>query len=192
MRFEKTFQIPAVIALSCALVIPAPAKAADGKNTRAVAAAVAAAAIIGLAVSAAHHHGHYENGSEYDDPRDSAEFDRGYRDGLHDARRNNYNRTEAYRDGYRAGKDERELRISHNQSNRWEPGRHVADSNMMYRATEEAERYWNLPRGGATPVRSSYNEENGNYRVLVAAGYLRGTCVFDRYGRVIRFSDKTD
>lgn len=192
MQFGKTFQIPAAIALSCALVAPAPAMAEHGRNTRTVAAAVAAAALVGLAVNAAHHQGHYKDGRKYDNDRDSGEFDRGYRDGLHDADRNDYNRTDAYRDGYRAGQDERDLRISHNQSNRWESGRHVADSNMMYRATDEAERYWNLPRGSATPVRSSYNEENGNYRVIVAAGYLRGVCVFDRYGTVIRFSEKMD
>ncbi|NTV92687.1 MAG: hypothetical protein HGA72_05290 [Chlorobiaceae bacterium] len=192
MRLAKAFQLPVAIAVSCTLLTPVPVKAEHGRNTRTVAAAVAAAAIVGLAVNAANHQGHYKDGRRYDNDRDSREFDRGYRDGLYDTNRNNYNHTEAYRDGYRAGQDERDLRVSHNQSNRWEQGRHVADSNMMYKATDEAERYWNLPRGSATPVRSSYNEDSGNYRVVVAAGYLRGVCVLDRYGSVIRFEDKRD
>lgn len=190
MRFRKAIHIPAVLAVTCTLVAPVPVKAEDGRNTRTVAAAVAAAALIGIAASG-HHHGHYSDRKGYDDPRDTAEFDRGYRDALHDADRNNYNHTVAYREGYKAGEDERDRRIDYNQPNRWESDRHVADSNLRHRATVEAEKRWNIAAGNVTPTRS-YKDDNGNYRVIVEAGYLKGECSFDRYGSFVRFEDKWD
>lgn len=191
MRFGKILKGSAVIAVTCSMIAPAPVKAEDGKNTRTAAAAIAAAALIGIAASS-HHDGHYEDGRGYEDPKDHAEFERGYRDGLHNASYNDYNRTEAYRKGWKAGLHERDQRISHNQPNHWEEGRHAADSRMQHRAAREGDRYWNLPRGSSVPVSSTYNDEKERFRVVVAAGYRKGVCVLNRNGDVIRFSDKTD
>lgn len=191
MKLGKILRGSAVMAVTCSMIAPAPVKAEDGKNTRTAAAAIAAAALIGIAASS-HHDGHYPEGRRYDRHEEKAEFERGYRDGVHYAPYNDYNKSQAYRDGWKAGLHERDQRISHNQSNQWEEGRHAADSRMQHKAAREGDRYWNLPRGSAIPVRSSYNEKNGNYRVVVAAGYRKGVCVFDRNGEVIRFSDKTD
>ncbi|ASQ90724.1 hypothetical protein CHL67_07105 [Prosthecochloris sp. GSB1] len=178
-------------AVSIAMIPPAPVQAKDGENARTAAVAIAAAALIGTAATS-HHDGHYPEGVRYDEARDKAEFERGYRDGLHNASRNNYNKTDAYRHGYKAGVDERDIRISHNQPNRWDKDRHAADNRMQHLATHEAERHWTLPRGSAHPLSSTWNEKNGHYRVKVAAGYHRGVCVFDRDGKIIRFTEKLD
>jgi len=183
---KNALKISAICLVSLPMLSPKPVMAKHGEKT---AVAVAAAALIGVA-ALSHHDGHYEEGKEYRDHRDKAEFDRGFRDGLHNASRNNYNHTDAYRDGFRAGLHERDLRVSHNQPNYWEKDRHAADGRMKHRACHEAERYWGLPRGSATPVSSSYNERNGRYRIKVAAGYKRGVVVMDRNANVIRFIDK--
>lgn len=183
---KKALKISAICLVSLPMMTPKPAMAEHGEKT---AAAVAAAAILGIA-ALSHHDGHYEEGKEYRDHRDKAEFERGYRDGLHHSSRNNYNKTQAYRDGFKAGKDERQLRISHNHRNRWEQGRHAADGRIKRVALHKAEHYWGIPRGSATPVSSSYNEKNGHYRIKVAAGYHRGVVVMDSNGDFIRFIDK--
>ena len=153
------------------------------------AAVIAAAAILGIA-ALSHHDGHYSEGTRYDSHQAKAEFERGYRDGLHDASRNNYKKTQAYSDGYKSGRHERDLRVSHNRRNKWEKNRHAADGRIKRNALHEAERYWGLRRGSATPVSSSFNEKNRRYRVNVAAGYHNGVCVLDEQGNVIRFIDK--
>lgn len=158
----------------------------DGDGTAAV---IAAAALLGIA-ALSHHDGHYEEGKRYDDHREKAEFERGYRDGLHNARQNDYNRTQAYRDGFKSGQHERDLRISHNQRNQWKEDRHAADGRMKRKALHEAEKYWGIARGSATPVSSTYNEKNGRYRIKVAAGYHHGVVVMDKDGNFIRFVDK--
>lgn len=158
----------------------------DGNGT---ATAIAAAALLGIA-ALSHHDGHYSEGTRYDSHQDKAEFERGYRDGLHNASSNNYNKTQAYRDGYKSGQHERDLRVSHNRRNEWEKNRHAADGRIKRSALHEAEKFWGLRRGSATPVSSSFNEKNRRYRVKVAAGYHKGVCVLDEQGNVIQFIDK--
>jgi len=158
----------------------------DGNGTK---AAIAAAALLGIA-ALSHHDGHYQEGTRYHRHEDKAEFERGYRDGLHNARQNDYNRTRAYRDGFKAGQHERDQRISHNQPNRWERNHHVADGRMKHKACHEAEKHWGLPRGSATPVSSTHNEKNGHYRITVTAGYHSGVVVMDSNGNFVRFVEK--
>uniref|UniRef100_B3ENT1 Uncharacterized protein n=1 Tax=Chlorobium phaeobacteroides (strain BS1) TaxID=331678 RepID=B3ENT1_CHLPB len=189
MNSKKTLHSVLVVALSILMINPSPLIAKEGKGTeKAAVAAVAAAALLGVA-ALSHHDGHYPDGVRYDDVNDKAEFERGYRDGLHNAVRNNYNNTQAYRHGYKSGLDERAIRISHNHRNKWEKDRHAAAGKIKRVALREAERFWNIPRGSATPLSSAYNEKNGHYRVNVAAGYHRGVCVLTEDGTIIRFKD---
>jgi hypothetical protein len=53
---------------------------------------------------------HHREGRDYDETQ-TAEFDRGYRDGLHHARYHNYNRADAYAHGYEKGTEEREANL---------------------------------------------------------------------------------
>ncbi|UZJ40586.1 hypothetical protein OO006_09475 [Prosthecochloris sp. SCSIO W1101] len=189
MDFKKNVYIVAAFILSISMINPLPVIAEEGDGAEeAAVAAVAAAAILGVA-ALSHHDGHYPDGVRYENSRDKAEFERGYRDGLHNAVRNNYNNTKAYRHGYKSGLDERDIRISHNQRNKWDKKRHAATGKVKRVALKEAERFWNIPRGSATPLSSTYNEKNGHYRVDVAAGYHRGVCVLTEDGTIVRFKD---
>ena len=81
------------------------------KDDNAAALAIGAAAIIGAAVLA--HQSHHRDDKHGDDSKSVAEFDRGYRDGLHHERYHNYNDTTAYSDGYSAGQQDRDEKTRH-------------------------------------------------------------------------------
>lgn len=80
------------------------------------AAAVAAAAIIGaIALSSKSHH---RNDQYNEDSRQLAEFDRGHRDGLYSEAYHNYSNSQAYKDGYNSGVQEREQQTRHRAGRR--------------------------------------------------------------------------
>lgn len=81
----------------------------SGSNNNAAGAVVgvaAAAAIIG-AIALSHKSHHHDNDRHYDDANQDAEFERGYRDGLHNSSYHNYSNTDQYRKGYERGVDQR-------------------------------------------------------------------------------------
>lgn len=78
-------------------------------NTAAAAGAVAGLALLGAVLASKSHH---HEGKDYDE-RQTGEFDRGYKDGLHHAQYHNYNRSDAYSHGYEQGADERKANLSH-------------------------------------------------------------------------------
>lgn len=85
------------------------ASADNGSNSGKVAAAVVGAALIGaLIASKSHHH----DDQDYDETQ-TADFDRGYQDGLHGASYHNSSRSDAYSHGYEKGVDERNANLSH-------------------------------------------------------------------------------
>ena len=84
-------------------------EANEGNNAAAI--AIGAAALIGAAVLA--HQSHQRDDKHGEDSKSVAEFDRGYRDGLHHERYHNYNSTTAYSDGYNAGQRERDEETRH-------------------------------------------------------------------------------
>lgn len=78
-------------------------------NAGAAAGAVAGAAILGALLASKSHH---REGKQYDETQ-TAEFDRGYKDGLYNGAYHNYNRNDAYAHGYEKGVEEREVNLSH-------------------------------------------------------------------------------
>lgn len=76
------------------------------KGNSAAGAAVAAAAILGVAALASK--SHHRDDKYADDSNATAEFDRGYRDGLHSKGYHNYDDTTAYSNGYNQGRIERD------------------------------------------------------------------------------------
>lgn len=75
-------------------------------------AAAAAIAILGIA-ALAHHKHHYKGGYRPSDATETAEFERGYRDGLHGYSYWEYSQTRGYVEGYHAGENERMNSVSH-------------------------------------------------------------------------------
>lgn len=76
------------------------------KDDTAAKFAIGAAAIAGLAILA--HKSHERDDKHSKDERSVAEFERGYRDGMHHSAYHNYQNTAAYADGYNAGQQRRD------------------------------------------------------------------------------------
>lgn len=83
----------------------------SGGDAAAVAGVVAGAAILGALLSHKSHH--HDNDTHLASVEDEAHYDRGYTDGLHNAAYHNYDRSNAYSNGYQAGVSERTANLSH-------------------------------------------------------------------------------
>jgi hypothetical protein len=110
---KSLFSIAAAAALLLAS-IGQPARAEMSDKDKAAAAA-AAIAILGIA-ALSHNKHHYANGYEPGDGDAVAEFERGYRDGVHGYAYNEYRSTRDYAEGYQAGDRERENSMAHRRS----------------------------------------------------------------------------
>lgn len=91
----------------------------DGSGAAAI--ALGAAALIGLA-ALSHQQHHHDDNRHHDDVDSEAEFERGYRDGLYAAGYHNYNRRDAYSDGYEKGARQRDHEISHRSPDSYHSG----------------------------------------------------------------------
>lgn len=110
---KRPLSLFAAVALSlCMAAQPASAKMSDKDKAAAAAAAIA---ILGIA-ALAHGHHHYTGGYEPDNGDATAEFERGYRDGVHGYAYNEYRSTRDYAQGYQAGDRERENSMAHRQT----------------------------------------------------------------------------
>ena len=87
-------------------------RGSSGDRTAAI--AVGAAALLGIAALASKSH-HRDEGN-YDE-RGTAEFERGYRDGLYNQTYHNYNRADGYSRGYQQGVSERSHQTSYRSGN---------------------------------------------------------------------------
>jgi hypothetical protein len=85
-----------------------------GGGDKAAAIAVGAAALLGIVALASKSH-HRED--KYQDERGTAEFERGYRDGLYNHAYHNYSRTDAYSHGFEEGVRERGNESSYRPGN---------------------------------------------------------------------------
>ena len=72
---------------------------------------VAGAAILGALLSHKSHH--HENDKHAADLQAEQQYERGYKDGLHNSSYHNYEKSDAYSTGYTAGVDERNANVSH-------------------------------------------------------------------------------
>lgn len=110
---KRSLSFLAATALTFAMIAqPVSAKMSDKDKAAAAAAAIA---ILGIA-ALAHGDHHYTGGYEPDDGDATAEFERGYRDGVHGYAYNEYRSTADYAQGYQAGDHERENSMAHRKS----------------------------------------------------------------------------
>jgi hypothetical protein len=95
----------------------------DDDNNTGAAVAIGAAALIGaLALS---HKSHHHNQKKHNDNVDrEAEFDRGYRDGLHGRSFDNYNSNDSYLEGYNSGVDQNRYETSYRSRDSYHGDRH--------------------------------------------------------------------
>ncbi|MGL4199034.1 MAG: hypothetical protein ACRCSX_14860 [Allorhizobium sp.] len=107
---KRTIALVAATTLALQVVVQ-PAQAGMSDKDKAAAAA-AAIALLGIA-ALAHSKHHYQEGYEPGDAEETAEFERGYRDGVHGYPYWEQNRTRGYAEGYQAGDRERENSMAH-------------------------------------------------------------------------------
>ena len=83
-----------------------------GGGAAAAVGIAAGAAILGALLS---HKSHHHEDKQHESDEAAQEFERGYRDGLHNAAYHNYNRNDSYARGYEAGVDERNANLRHHK-----------------------------------------------------------------------------
>lgn len=91
----------------------------ESKNNKAAAIAIGAAALLGVAALA--HKSHHRDDKNYNEQQ-TADFERGYRDGLYNQTYHNYSNTREYSDGYNKGAEERGRETSYRSNEGWHSG----------------------------------------------------------------------
>ena len=163
----------------------------SGDGDAGVALAVGAAAILGIAALSSKSH-HRED--RYNDSQSTAEFERGYRDGLYNQTYHNYGRSDAYSHGYSEGVEQRGHETSYRSNNHYvggyTPNVYVGDLNGQsrdYATSQLSSRGFVLrddKRTDAGRCRTFWNANTRQCLVMVSrGGYVnsldnvsRGTC----------------
>lgn len=133
-----------------------------GGDAGTAAAAIGAAALLGV-LALSHKSHHYEDGPRPRDSRQTAEFERGYRDGLYNQSYHNYNRDDFYARGYEQGTRQRDHETSYRPGFGGNGGYggfvNVSDLNSAQRGYAEAE----LSRRGFTMIDTNRSDGAGRY-----------------------------
>lgn len=107
----------------------------DGSNT---AAGVALGAAVLLGIAALAHKSHHRDDRDFDQ-RQTADFERGFRDGKYNHPFSNYDNSREYSDGYNKGVDERGYQSSYRPEYRNYQRPNYSSGNWVYCASEEGE-----------------------------------------------------
>lgn len=153
------------------------------KGSSAAAVAVAAAALIGVAVLA--HKSHDREDKHGKDEKSMAEFERGYRDGLHHERYHNYRNTQAYSDGYNRGQRERDEQTSHHSHTGRHSGYHpyVSVNDLVGARASSADSELSS-RGFAT--RGGHKQDNKSFVTWYNAATRQCIQTVTKEGRIAR------
>jgi hypothetical protein len=131
----------------------------DNSGNKGAAIAVGAAALLGLAVLASK--SHHREDRDYDE-RQTAQFERGYRDGLYNQPFHNYDNANEYSDGYTKGVDQRRNETSY-RSDSGTRGGNRAQVNVSDLSNHETTYTWGQLAGGE----NQWLYWNGNTRQCV-------------------------
>jgi hypothetical protein len=163
-----------------------PIRAMDDDTKKILAGAAAIAGIAALAHSQHHH----DDGKHHKDEQREAEFERGYRDGLQNARFNDYSQSKNYAKGYDAGMDERQAHIYHNQPNRWQPEQHAASNYLQHRCALAVADRFDVGPNHVTPLDSKRLDKN-EYKIKLRYGHHRhAVCRIREDGRIEHIANK--
>lgn len=150
------------------------------------AAAVVALGLLGIAAMA-HHEDHYRPGQEPQTAEETAAFERGYRDGLHNEPYDSLRSSAAYGSGYDAGHKERANRLAHKHESHGDKVPNLASAGCV----GEASAQWGRNPRDIHVVRAKkggFSQAGGQeYQVEVAAGHKHGHCDVNDKGTVFKF-----
>jgi hypothetical protein len=176
--------VSATTALALVLQVSAGPVFAMGDKEK---AALGAMAILGIA-ALAHNQNHYREGYEPAGADETAEFERGYRDGLHNEPFDAYRSSTAFAQGYDAGQKERGNRLSHKNpsSNGTKVPRAAFNS-----CVSDAASAMNVGAQDISLIKAN-QEGADNFYLELASGHRHFVCavnskgdIFDtRYGRL--------
>lgn len=150
-------------------------------------AALAAAALLGVA-ALAHNSNHYREGYAPSGAEEKAEFERGYRDGLHNEPFDPNRSSTAFAQGYDAGQKERSNRLAY--KNQAPQGTRVPQA-AVNSCVSDAASAMSVGRHDVHVIKAA-QEGSDNYYIEVASGHRHLVCsvnsqgqIFDtRYGRL--------
>lgn len=167
---------------------PAPdcnqSASSGGSDSAAAAAVVAGVALIGAA-ALAHQSHHHDDGQHPSDANADTQFDRGFRDGLYAQTYHNYDRSDAYADGYAKGVAQRDVETRHRDGHAPDAGGYAPSVNLndlltMRASSADVElqrrgfRTINAYQAGETAYTIRGNERTGQcVQVAVTDGRVR-------------------
>lgn len=160
--------------LSASLVVtPATAEMSDAEK------AAAALALLGIA-ALAHHNQHYNGNYRPADGHETAEFERGYRDGVHGYAYNAHNNSRHYAEGYQAGDRERENSMAHRRNDTTNQAPHMA----LQGCADIVAQNFAVHRRDVHIVRSR-SPENHRWLIEATVGHQHMVCTMRDSGQVI-------
>lgn len=175
------------LGLTVILMLPKVGYAMDD-NTKKTLAAAAAVAGVAAIVHSQHHH---DDSKHHHDEKQEAAFERGYRDGLQNARYNDYKDEKAYRKGYDAGIEERQAHVHHNQPNRWDEGKHHAPHKLMHQCAAATARHFDVAPGHVTPLESHKVDHHHLYKITLKYGHHKqAVCSIHENGDIEKIKRK--
>ncbi|MGR3660475.1 MAG: hypothetical protein ACU0CA_04695 [Paracoccaceae bacterium] len=170
--------IPILAAASLTLSLAATPSIASKESDQAAAAALL---LLGIA-ALAHTSDHHADGKHYTNSNNVADFERGYNDGLYNARYDSRHSTVTYGDGFSAGLKERDNRLAHRRYDAPKKTPTKALKSCIHKAAQKWGRnkhelhVTNSRKGGA-----------GNYHVEISSGHKHGNCKVEANGKILSF-----
>jgi hypothetical protein len=143
--------------------------------------AIAAAAILGVA--ALSHRSHHRGDQQYD-AQQTADFERGHRDGLYNYQYSNYSRSDAYARGYESGVQERDQQSSYRRGNNYRGGYQAQQpiADIAYQSADYGRAQ--MPQRGFTQV-TDVRIPGGGHHYIYWNGQTQQCVIMDtRDGRV--------
>ncbi len=145
---------------------------------------LAAAAILGIA-ALSHHEKHYQEGYRPQGEHETAMFEAGYRDGLHNVQFDSGYGSRAYSEGYAAGHKERENSLAHKRNNTRSvkvPAAAIAG------CRDEVSSSFGVSTRDVHVINAG-QEGSDNYYIELAAGYRHAVCGTNSRGQVFNLRD---
>lgn len=164
------------VAAMCLQLASAPARADMSSEEK----AAAAIAILGIA-ALAHNRHHYRDGYQPADHNETAEFEAGYRDGLHNEPFNPNASTTAFAQGYDAGQKERANSLAHKTHGA--TNAKVPKAAMSACFTDAVSGVFQTSPGNVHVIKTA-QEGADNFYIELASGHKHVVCEVNSKGEI--------
>lgn len=156
-------------------LVTAPVRADDKAGK------VAGALVLLGAAALLHHKGHYRENYAPANDLETAQFENGYRDGLHNERFDPYTSTTAYAQGYDAGQRERANSLAYKRNNT--AGVKVPKAAMDACFTDAVKGVFQTSEGNVHVIKAA-QEGADNFYIELAYGHKHVVCSVNSKGKI--------